>query len=87
VGDGTSSIFYEDDSVLYISIHRSDQGKFYPGKNQSHNMIGRGKGKGFNIQFPFDKPFYFSPELMAQNAICDKDYIYVCEKLLFPIIR
>ena len=24
---------------------------------------------------------------MAQNAICDKDYIYVCEKLLFPIIR
>ena len=31
VGDGTSEIFYEDDSVLYISIHRFDNGSFYPG--------------------------------------------------------
>ena len=26
VGDGTSQIFYEDDSVLYISMHRYDSG-------------------------------------------------------------
>ena len=30
-GDGTQKIFYEDDSVLYISLHRWDNGKFFPG--------------------------------------------------------
>lgn len=87
VGNGTSSIFYEDDTVLYISIHRSDQGNFYPGKNQSHEMTGKDKGRGFNIHFPFDKPFYYSEELMVTQNIGDNDYIYVCEELLFPIIK
>ena len=30
MGDGTSSLFYEDDSVLFMSIHRHDYGNFYP---------------------------------------------------------
>jgi histone deacetylase 6 len=29
-GDGTSKILYQDDSVLYISLHRFDDGLFYP---------------------------------------------------------
>ena len=31
-GDGTAQLFYEDDSVLYISMHRYDDGSFYPGR-------------------------------------------------------
>jgi len=54
VGDGTSQIFYDDPSVLYISIHRFDQGKFYPGQAGAHTKIGEGAGKGFNIHFPFN---------------------------------
>ena len=54
VGDGTSDVFYEDDTVLYISIHRYDNGSFYPGPKGSEKLAGSGKGKGYNIQFPFN---------------------------------
>jgi len=56
VGDGTSNVFYNDDSVLYISIHRFDMGTFFPGPKGKHEMIGECKGKGYNIQFPFNLP-------------------------------
>ena len=40
VGDGTSNVFYNDDSVLYISIHRYDLGKYFPGAIGSHDRVG-----------------------------------------------
>jgi histone deacetylase 6 len=49
VGDGTANIFYDDDTVLYISIHRFDQGAFFPGQKGRLEMIGEGKGRGYNI--------------------------------------
>ena len=54
VGDGTGQIFYEDDSVLYCSIHRFDNGLFYPGAIGKHSRTGEGKGRGYNIHFPFN---------------------------------
>ena len=54
VGDGTASIFYNDPSVLYISIHRFDSGKFYPGPLGKHERVGAGAGLGYNIQWPFN---------------------------------
>jgi histone deacetylase 6 len=30
-GDGTSKLTDEDDSILLISIHKYNNGKFYPG--------------------------------------------------------
>lgn len=30
-GNGTQQIFYEDQNVLYLSIHRHDDGNFFPG--------------------------------------------------------
>lgn len=41
--DGTESIFYEDPDVLVISIHRYDNGKFYP-YSGNPEKIGEGKG-------------------------------------------
>lgn len=77
-GDGTSKIFYEDDSVLYISLHRFDDGKFYPGIVGAPVNIGAGKGEGFNINFGFNVP---------GNDINDLDYIYACSQFLFPLIK
>jgi histone deacetylase 6 len=54
VGDGTSNCFWEDDTVLYLSIHRFDLGAFYPGPSGKHTNIGEGKGRGFNVNFPFN---------------------------------
>lgn len=34
-GDGTQDFFYTDKEVLYISLHRYDEGNFYPKKEFS----------------------------------------------------
>ena len=81
VGEGTASIFYDDPSVLYISIHRFDMGKFYPGPIGKYERIGEGSGKGFNIQFPFNVP------QQKNDLIGDKDYVYACESVFFPVIK
>lgn len=91
VGDGTSNVFYNDDTVLYISIHRYDLGKFFPGPKGKLEMIGEGAGKGYNIQFPFNLPKKKNgaanePEDEGQ-LIGDSDYIFACETFFFPIIR
>jgi acetoin utilization deacetylase AcuC-like enzyme len=47
-GNGTQSIFYEDDSVFYFSIHRSP---FYPGTGRESER-GKGRGEGFTLNCP-----------------------------------
>ena len=49
-GNGTQEIFYEDPSVLTISIHQ-DPKVFYPGTGFSW-QTGEGEGEGFNINYP-----------------------------------
>lgn len=49
-GNGTQEIFYEDPTVLTISIHQ-DPVDFYPGTGFSEQR-GKGKGKGYNLNFP-----------------------------------
>lgn len=48
-GNGTQEVFYEDNSVLYTSLH---QFPHYPGTGWVEE-IGRGKGLGKTINFPF----------------------------------
>jgi hypothetical protein len=47
-GNGTEKMFYDDPRVLYVSIHRFDNGDFFPGTGAPSN-IGAGAGKGYNI--------------------------------------
>ena len=55
-GQATQHIFYEDPSVLYISIHRFDHGFFYPGlQDGNSHFVGDGSGKGYNINVPWNK--------------------------------
>ena len=35
-GNGTQQMFYSDPSVLYISLHRYDHGKFYPSSTDAN---------------------------------------------------
>jgi acetoin utilization deacetylase AcuC-like enzyme len=50
-GNGTQTVFYDDDSVLYVSTHRFPA---YPGTG-TVGEIGRGRGKGFTVNIPMDK--------------------------------
>ncbi|CAL8340030.1 unnamed protein product [Lota lota] len=47
-GNGTQEAFYNDPNVLYISLHRYDNGNFFPGSGGPTEM-GAGKGEGFNV--------------------------------------
>ena len=49
-GNGTESMFIDDDRVLYISLH---QYPHYPGSG-SAETIGGGKGRGYTINLPMD---------------------------------
>jgi acetoin utilization deacetylase AcuC-like enzyme len=48
-GNGTQDIFYEDEAVLYVSIH---QYPFYPGTG-AIDETGRGEGTGTTLNLPF----------------------------------
>ncbi|XP_039602786.1 histone deacetylase 7 isoform X2 [Polypterus senegalus] len=47
-GNGTQEVFYSDPNVLYISLHRYDNGNFFPGSG-APNEVGTGPGEGFNV--------------------------------------
>lgn len=47
-GNGTQDVFYEDDSVLFLSTHQSP---WYPGTGDREET-GKGKGLGYTLNFP-----------------------------------
>ncbi|KAM8976834.1 histone deacetylase 7 isoform 2-T2 [Pelodytes ibericus] len=47
-GNGTQQVFYRDPNVLYISLHRHDNGNFFPGSGAA-DEVGAGCGEGFNV--------------------------------------
>lgn len=75
-GNGTQKAFIDDPRVLYISIHRYDNGRFYPGtKHGNLDQVGTGKGEGFNINIPW-----------RTHGKHDGDYIYAFNKIVMPAI-
>lgn len=38
-GNGTQQAFYNDPSVLYISLHRYDDGNFFPGSGAPEEVV------------------------------------------------
>ncbi|KAM4588967.1 histone deacetylase 7-like isoform 2-T2 [Odontesthes bonariensis] len=47
-GNGSQEAFYDDPGVLYISLHRYDDGNFFPGSGHP-SEVGAGAGEGFNV--------------------------------------
>ncbi|KAG9491683.1 hypothetical protein GDO78_000276 [Eleutherodactylus coqui] len=47
-GNGTQRVFYRDPNVLYISLHRHDDGNFFPGSGAA-DEVGANSGEGFNV--------------------------------------
>ncbi|KAG8439857.1 hypothetical protein GDO86_005867 [Hymenochirus boettgeri] len=74
-GQGIQYIFEEDPSVLYFSWHRYQHKAFWPFLTESeYNVVGKGKGAGFNINLPWNK-------VGMGNA----DYIAVFFHVLLPL--
>uniref|UniRef100_A0A673C4Z5 Histone deacetylase n=1 Tax=Sphaeramia orbicularis TaxID=375764 RepID=A0A673C4Z5_9TELE len=51
-GNGTQQAFYDDPNVLYLSIHRYDDGNFFPGSG-APDEVGSGPGVGFTVNVAF----------------------------------
>jgi acetoin utilization deacetylase AcuC-like enzyme len=70
-GNGTQDMFFEDDSVLFISSHQSP---FYPGSGLIHE-IGAGRGKGYTLNIPL------------QGGHGDASYAALYRDVIWPAAR
>ncbi|XP_067408489.1 histone deacetylase 6 [Emydura macquarii macquarii] len=65
-GNGTQHMFEEDPSVLYVSLHRYDHGSFFPmSEDADADHVGRGPGRGFNLNVPWNGTRMGDPEYLA----------------------
>ncbi|KAK9464085.1 uncharacterized protein V1516DRAFT_100484 [Lipomyces oligophaga] len=74
-GNGTQRAFYDDPNVLYISLHRYENARFYPGSdfaNYDKCGVGAGEGRSVNIPWPC-------------AGMADGDYIYAFQRVVMPI--
>jgi acetoin utilization deacetylase AcuC-like enzyme len=70
-GNGTEAIFYDDPSVLYVSLHQFPQ---YPGTGAVTD-IGRGPGLGYNVNVPLSA------------GVGDEGYLLAFEEIVAPVLR
>ncbi|XP_058391766.1 histone deacetylase 6 isoform X4 [Diceros bicornis minor] len=74
-GQGTQFTFDQDPSVLYFSIHRYEQGRFWPHlKTSDWSTTGFGQGQGYTINVPWN-----------QVGMRDADYIAAFLHILLPV--
>ena len=83
-GDGTQAIFYKEQNPLFISIHRHDNGKFYPFKTGFVTEKGEENGLGFNINIPLNTKCAISK---GASCIGDAEYINIFERIVMPILK
>uniref|UniRef100_A0ACD5UYU6 Uncharacterized protein n=2 Tax=Avena sativa TaxID=4498 RepID=A0ACD5UYU6_AVESA len=72
-GNGTQEIFEGDKSVLYVSLHRHEDGSFYPGTGAVHE-VGVLDGEGFSVNIPW-----------SCGGVGDNDYIFAFQHVVLPI--
>ncbi|XP_053228162.1 histone deacetylase 6 isoform X2 [Podarcis raffonei] len=65
-GNGTQHMFEDDPSVLYVSLHRYDNGTFFPtSEDADYDRVGLGPGEGFTLNVPWNCPRMGDPEYLA----------------------
>ncbi|KAI9032113.1 hypothetical protein DFJ74DRAFT_602021 [Hyaloraphidium curvatum] len=74
-GNGIQQLFYSDPQVLYVSLHRFDNGTFFPvGRGGAPERIGEGKGLGRNMNIGW-----------PSAGMKDGDYLYAFTELIMPV--
>uniref|UniRef100_A0A8C2W8C4 Protein deacetylase HDAC6 n=1 Tax=Cyclopterus lumpus TaxID=8103 RepID=A0A8C2W8C4_CYCLU len=74
-GNGTQHMFEDDDSVLFISLHRYDNGTFFPSsEDAAPDRVGVSKGAGFNVNVAW-----------SGGRMGDSDYLAAFHSVVMPI--
>ncbi|XP_056672891.1 histone deacetylase 5 isoform X1 [Monodelphis domestica] len=77
-GNGTQQAFYSDPSVLYISLHRYDNGNFFPGSGAPEE-VGGGPGVGYNVNVAWTGG--------VDPPIGDVEYLTAFRTVVMPIAQ
>ncbi|XP_020712488.1 histone deacetylase 4 isoform X12 [Athalia rosae] len=77
-GNGTQQMFYEDPSVLYLSIHRHDEGNFFPGTG-GPTECGAGEGLGYNVNLAWSGGL--------NPPMGDAEYLAAFRTVVMPIAK
>ena len=77
-GNGTQQVFYEDPNVLYLSIHRHDDGNFFPGTG-GPTECGSGPGLGFNVNVAWSGGL--------NPPLGDAEYLAAFRTIVMPIAK
>uniref|UniRef100_A0A7N4NIY6 Histone deacetylase n=2 Tax=Sarcophilus harrisii TaxID=9305 RepID=A0A7N4NIY6_SARHA len=77
-GNGTQQAFYADPSILYISLHRYDEGNFFPGSG-APNEVGSGLGEGYNVNIAWTGGL--------DPPMGDVEYLAAFRTVVMPIAR
>ncbi|KAL5726038.1 histone deacetylase [Ranunculus cassubicifolius] len=72
-GNGTQEIFDANKSVLYISLHRHEGGRFYPGTGAA-TQVGSMGAEGYCVNIPW-----------KCGGVGDNDYIFAFQHVVLPI--
>uniref|UniRef100_A0A914BXY9 histone deacetylase n=1 Tax=Acrobeloides nanus TaxID=290746 RepID=A0A914BXY9_9BILA len=74
-GNGTQLCFEADPNVLYISLHRHDNGNFFPGTGAVTD-VGVDAGKGYTVNVPF-----------SGDTMGDVEYLAAWRVLVIPLLE
>jgi histone deacetylase 6 len=87
-GDGVQELFYEDDRVLYVSIHNHEHqpGVFYD-SNGEVTACGCGKGLGYTVNIPLPYRAVGDASSRGGAGYSDHDYDYLLKELVIPLSR
>ncbi|RXG51952.1 Histone deacetylase 4 [Armadillidium vulgare] len=77
-GNGTQATFYDDPRVLYISLHRYDDGSFFPGTGAPFE-VGEEAGFGYNVNVAWSGGL--SPPMG------DAEYLAAFRSVVIPIAK
>nr|XP_022309888.1 histone deacetylase 4-like isoform X7 [Crassostrea virginica] len=77
-GNSTQQNFFSDPNVLYISIHRHDNGNFFPGTGNPMDC-GSGDGLGYNVNIAFGGSL--------NPPMGDAEYLAAFRTILMPIAK
>lgn len=74
-GNGTQRAFWNDPNVLYVSLHRYENGTFYPGTSYgNYDMVGGPDAEGTSLNVPW-----------PCGGMGDADYIHAFQRCIMPI--
>ena len=74
-GNGTQSAFWDDADVLYVSLHRYENGQFYPSSTfGNYDQVGGPTARGTSVNIPW-----------PCGGMDDGDYMHAFQHVVLPV--